>query len=232
LVLVGQPFTLSAYAAGVPAPSYTWYFNDGELTGLTGSDYVIARANHGHEGVYRIVATNSAGSAESSCRVSVSEMQNLIQNGGFESGAAGWSSVWNVNNFGANSAHSALYPGGQDVDLSSDSEMISQGAYVVVEYDIFDPGRPDPSYSHGSVSTDDKLVIGGSTHRFSPNLNAVSSGWYHIRRVIDLPTSANVCTVFFGGSHSWDGWDEEFDVPLPWPVDLSYDNVSLTVRPK
>lgn len=70
-VVVGNNLTLSGHASGIPSPSYQWYYNGSRITGATSAEYVIAPAQFGHAGIYRVEAYNSSGSVETSCEVSV-----------------------------------------------------------------------------------------------------------------------------------------------------------------
>jgi formylglycine-generating enzyme required for sulfatase activity len=68
----GRSLTLSAPATGRPAPSYRWYFNGSRIHGVSGAQFYITSANSGHAGEYTVIASNSEGSVQSSCRVTVS----------------------------------------------------------------------------------------------------------------------------------------------------------------
>lgn len=71
-VLEGATVTLTAAASGSPAPAYQWYkdgvplLNGGNLSGVTTGSLVITAATSANTGLYRVVATNTAGSASSS----------------------------------------------------------------------------------------------------------------------------------------------------------------------
>lgn len=71
-VLEGVTVTLTAAASGNPAPAYQWYkdgvplLNAGNVTGATTGSLVITAATSANTGLYRVVATNTAGSASSS----------------------------------------------------------------------------------------------------------------------------------------------------------------------
>jgi len=64
--------TLSGQAAGVPTPSYRWYFNGSRIVGATTPEYEIASAQSGHQGTYTVQAYNTRGSVQTSCYVTVS----------------------------------------------------------------------------------------------------------------------------------------------------------------
>ncbi|HUJ44066.1 MAG TPA: immunoglobulin domain-containing protein [Opitutaceae bacterium] len=62
---VGTSVTFTAVASGSPAPTYQWRKNGTNITGATGSSYLIASVASGDAGTYTVVASNSAGSATS-----------------------------------------------------------------------------------------------------------------------------------------------------------------------
>lgn len=64
-VAAGGSVTFTATASGVPAPTYQWKRNGSALAGATGSSYTRTNLTAANEGVYTVVATNSAGSATS-----------------------------------------------------------------------------------------------------------------------------------------------------------------------
>jgi Sulfatase-modifying factor enzyme 1/Immunoglobulin I-set domain len=70
-VQVGQSLTLSAQASGMPAPSYQWYYNGDTMTWATSAEYIIPYANAGHTGTYSVQASNSSGTVDASCYVTV-----------------------------------------------------------------------------------------------------------------------------------------------------------------
>jgi formylglycine-generating enzyme required for sulfatase activity len=74
-----KSFALSAAVSGSPAPQYKWLFNGGRIPGETSSWYAIASAQPGHAGTYTVQAYNSAGSAEASCQVSVTDAEPVPQ---------------------------------------------------------------------------------------------------------------------------------------------------------
>ena len=65
-VAVEQYVYFSALAFGGPPPTYRWYFNGNPLAGQTNTSFYIASARTNDAGQYRVVASNSSGSATSS----------------------------------------------------------------------------------------------------------------------------------------------------------------------
>lgn len=63
-VLAGTSVTLTATAAGNPLPAYQWYRNDTVIPGATNSSYTFTPSTL-DAGSYKVVVTNSAGSATS-----------------------------------------------------------------------------------------------------------------------------------------------------------------------
>ena len=64
-VFVGQAASFSVTAIGTPAPTYQWQRNNVNITGATSSTYNITSAQLADAGDYRVVVTNSNGSATS-----------------------------------------------------------------------------------------------------------------------------------------------------------------------
>jgi Sulfatase-modifying factor enzyme 1/Immunoglobulin I-set domain len=77
-VQTGQSLTLSAEASGMPTPSYRWYFNGDIMPWATSAEYVIASAQPGDVGTYSVQASNSSGSIDTSCGVTVTTSSSDI----------------------------------------------------------------------------------------------------------------------------------------------------------
>ncbi len=73
----GETILFQVQVTGTPAPSLTWYLNDEEvmedysLTLVEGGTLTIPTAESRHGGVYRLVATNPAGSVTKEVCVTV-----------------------------------------------------------------------------------------------------------------------------------------------------------------
>ncbi|MGC4072788.1 MAG: pectinesterase family protein [Nibricoccus sp.] len=61
----GQPVTLSASTAAVPAATYQWKKDGNTIAGATSATYTIAAAAGSDAGTYTVVATNASGSTTS-----------------------------------------------------------------------------------------------------------------------------------------------------------------------
>ena len=64
-ISVGASLTLTAAASGTPAPTYQWYLDDILIADATSATYSVVSASAGNAGSYKVIATNSAGSATS-----------------------------------------------------------------------------------------------------------------------------------------------------------------------
>ena len=65
LVNVGNSAIFTAVASGNPSPTYQWQKNSVNISGATGNSLTLSNVTSGDAGSYRVVATNSAGTATS-----------------------------------------------------------------------------------------------------------------------------------------------------------------------
>ena len=65
-VTVGQPFTFTVVASGVPAPTYQWKFGTTTIAGATNASYTKASAAASDAGNYSVVVTNAGATVTSS----------------------------------------------------------------------------------------------------------------------------------------------------------------------
>lgn len=78
-----QRLTLSCIIGGMPTPEVKWYHNDRHFKNKSISyenrvaKYTITETNENCSGTYTCKATNQAGSAETSCNVSVQELPKI-----------------------------------------------------------------------------------------------------------------------------------------------------------
>lgn len=70
-VNAGASYTISATAAGRPAPTYQWYLNGGLISGATNTSYTIGAATGADSGLYTVVASNSVGDSVTSAGAAV-----------------------------------------------------------------------------------------------------------------------------------------------------------------
>lgn len=64
-VNAGTALTLSAETSGAPTPTYQWYKDNVAIAGATSATYTVVSATTANAGSYKVVATNSQGSATS-----------------------------------------------------------------------------------------------------------------------------------------------------------------------
>ncbi|MBL9213717.1 MAG: immunoglobulin domain-containing protein, partial [Opitutaceae bacterium] len=65
-VIAGTATTLTVVASGVPAPSYQWRRNGGDIPGAVGASYTLSSAQVSDAGTYQVVVSNGIGSVTSS----------------------------------------------------------------------------------------------------------------------------------------------------------------------
>ena len=72
--IASNSVTLSGLAIGSPVPTYQWYFNNGNISGATSTNYTLAIPLTNNAGNYTMVANNANGSATSQvCKLTVYE---------------------------------------------------------------------------------------------------------------------------------------------------------------
>jgi len=64
-IVAGNPVTFTSGANGTPAPTFQWQKDNVNIPGATSATYNIASVGSGDAGTYKLVATNTAGSATS-----------------------------------------------------------------------------------------------------------------------------------------------------------------------
>jgi alpha-L-arabinofuranosidase len=99
-VTVGSPVTFTATATGTPTPTYQWQKNGVNIGGATSSSYTINHVQPGDASSYRVVATNTAGSVNSTAAVLTVKTRNADFNGDgqadivWENAATGERGIW------------------------------------------------------------------------------------------------------------------------------------------
>jgi hypothetical protein len=61
----GSTFTLTTAVSGAPTPTYKWFRDNVEIAGATSANYTVAVSSPSDAGNYKLVATNTQGSATS-----------------------------------------------------------------------------------------------------------------------------------------------------------------------
>lgn len=75
----GQSFSLTASVSGFPVPTIKWYKNNIQFTpsATNGRSHTVSSATSGHSGTYKVVVTNTVGSATSnSAQVTITQAQS------------------------------------------------------------------------------------------------------------------------------------------------------------
>ena len=117
-VSLGATATFTVAAAGTGL-SYQWYKNGNAVSGATAASYTTPATTTADNGAtFYVKVSNSAGSATSNTvtlTVTAAASTELIVNGGFESGATGWTATSGV--IAANGTSEPAYAGTYDAWL-------------------------------------------------------------------------------------------------------------------
>ncbi|MDB6038674.1 MAG: hypothetical protein JWM99_2515 [Verrucomicrobiales bacterium] len=103
---VGQSYTFTAQATGVPQPELQWYFNGQPVADATAGQFTLSGAQPEQSGTYAIVARNAIGSATNSFSVQVIPAPALVITevmSAQSTNVAGHGDWWEITNFGTNS---------------------------------------------------------------------------------------------------------------------------------
>jgi Immunoglobulin domain/Protein of unknown function (DUF642) len=92
-VALGHDVMLQVKVSGVGPFSYQWRFNGKEIPGASEDRYGIKAATLNQAGNYAVAITNRSGSVTSSAATVTVVPNDILLNGGFEYGSAGWSLI-------------------------------------------------------------------------------------------------------------------------------------------
>ena len=90
-VALGHDAMLRVKVSGVGPFSYQWRFNGRDIPGASEGQYEIKAASLKQAGNYAVVIANRSGSVTSSAATVTVVPDDILLNGGFEYGTAGWS---------------------------------------------------------------------------------------------------------------------------------------------
>jgi Zn-dependent metalloprotease len=132
-VAAGATATFTVTASGTAPLSYQWRKNGASVSGATSASYTTPATTTADNGAtFSVVVTNSAGSATSNnATLTVTSGggggTELITNGGFESGATGWTgTTGSIGTFSGQTAHSGTKYAWLDGYGSSHTESLYQ----------------------------------------------------------------------------------------------------------
>jgi len=118
-VTVGSTASFTVAASGTAPLTYQWYKNGTAVSGATAASYTTPATTTADNGAtFYVKVSNSAGSATSNTvtlTVTAAASTQLIVNGGFESGATGWTATSGV--IAANGPSEPAYAGTYDAWL-------------------------------------------------------------------------------------------------------------------
>jgi len=181
----GDTLTLTAAASGNPAPTYQWYKNDSPISGATAATYTKASVTTDDTGSYKVVATNSAGSATSNAvTVTVNAAASAYQtwasgqglSAGVNDGATQDPDNDGVNNLlefalGGNplAASSAILPvaarDGANLTLTFDIKVAAKAEYTIGAESSTDLGAWAAVVHGAAGATVTETALDGSTNR-------------------------------------------------------------------
>jgi hypothetical protein len=92
-VALGHDVMLQVKVSGVGPFSYQWRFNGKDIPGASEDRYAIKAATLNQAGNYAVAITNRSGSVTSSAATVTVVPNDILLNGGFEYGSAGWSLI-------------------------------------------------------------------------------------------------------------------------------------------
>lgn len=75
---VGQGFTFTAAATGLPQPAFRWQHEGQDLPDATGAELALAGVSEVDSGLYSVIASNELGSATNDFRVTVMAKPQLV----------------------------------------------------------------------------------------------------------------------------------------------------------
>ena len=178
-VIAGSATTLTVAASGVPAPSYQWRRNGGDIPGAVGASYSMASAQASDAGTYQVVVSNGIGSVTSAAAVVqvASRSYAGYYFGTFSGGNGNFALYVREDNSGV---FLGFLPGATAQLMSlnvavndSGSFVFSQGAILTGASDVSGPVRAAalaPVVVSGTIGNDGNLtgnVIGGASLNLS-----------------------------------------------------------------
>jgi hypothetical protein len=101
---VGQSFTFSAVASGVPQPSFQWQRNGQNIDGAAASELTLSNVSEQDSGQYAVIARNAVGAATNTFRVTVTPKPQLVITEVMSSSltnVASHADWWELTNLGA-----------------------------------------------------------------------------------------------------------------------------------
>lgn len=169
-----QQLTLSCIIGGVPAPEIKWYRNNQHFRNKFISyenrvaKYVITETHENCSGTYMVKATNKAGSAETSCEITIQELPKIIVDEKLITQKLRVSSQWKV------SAEITGFPK-PEITWKKDNQILETSKHCSIFDDdtssciaIYSLDRQDTgkytitaTNSAGSVSVDIELTVIG-----------------------------------------------------------------------
>jgi DNA-binding beta-propeller fold protein YncE len=194
-VIAGTATTLTVVASGVPAPSYQWRRNGGDIPGAVGASYSVASAQASDAGTYQVVVNNGIGSVTSAAAIVqvASRSYAGYYFGTFSGGNGNFALYVREDNSGV---FLGFLPGATAQLMSlnvavndAGSFVFSQGAILTGASDVSGPVRAAalaPVVVSGTIGNDGNLtgnVIGGaslnlSASRVGDGATAGLAGYY------------------------------------------------------
>jgi CotH kinase protein/Chitobiase/beta-hexosaminidase C-terminal domain/Lamin Tail Domain/Immunoglobulin domain/Fn3 associated len=129
----GQSPTFTVQAAGHPAPSYQWQFDDTNLVGQTNSQLTLSSVQTNQAGTYSVIVTNLVGATNVSFFLTVTPKPNLVITEVMSSEAKGTlttSDWWELSNLGNTPVNLQGYRFDDDHDSFADAQTINDAVTI------------------------------------------------------------------------------------------------------
>jgi autotransporter-associated beta strand protein len=214
-VNVGDTANFYAVASGVPAPTIQWYKNGALMNGKTSSPLSIANAQGSDNAIYSVIATNAAGTATNSARLTVNSI-TLVQTAvSPTNGATGlcydtplyvtFNGTISTVNSGKIRIYNAANPATpvDVIDVSTNTVFVATLNTGIFLTNNFQPHSPFSG--DGQLINYFPVIISGTTAAIYPHLGVMTSNQtYYV--TMDNGVVADSAGAYFAGISDTNAW--------------------------